>query len=83
MQEIKHVFRPTRFSDPDLLGGHAQTLLTEIKDDFVNLKFRRFDYHYDEEEIFTLKDGGKVKINYKFQPEEAERQGDMLFLFAG
>lgn len=41
------------------MGGHAQTILTELKDEYTNLKFPKyFDFQYDERELFTLSDGG-------------------------
>ena len=41
------------------MGGHAQTLLTELKDENLNLRYPKiFEFKYDERELFTLSDGG-------------------------
>ena len=80
-----HVFYPASISNPNLLGGHGQTLLTEIKDEYINLAFRQFDYEYDEEELLKLDDGGEMLVNFKYQVDPAGNQvkSDVLFLFTG
>lgn len=80
-----HIFYPTSISNPNLLGGHAQTLLTEIKDEYINLAFRRFDYQYDDEELLKLDDGGEMLINYKYQVDSKgeKKNSDVLFCFTG
>lgn len=61
-----HIFYPSSITNPNLLGGHGQTLLTEIKDEYINLAFKQFDLTYDAEELLTLKDGGQMLLNYMF-----------------
>lgn len=67
MQEKNHVFYPSSITNPKLLAGHGQTIMTEIKDEYVNLAFpSMFGYEYDEEELLKLEDGGEMLVNYKF-----------------
>jgi hypothetical protein len=35
----EHVFYPSIISNPEKLGGHAQTLMTELKDEYINMQF--------------------------------------------
>lgn len=72
LKEKNHVFKPVGLTNPELLFGHGQTLLTEIKDDLINLGpfYSQFLYTYTRNEIFTLSDGGKISIDYKFKCDE-------------
>ena len=66
-----------------MLEGHAQTILSEIKDEYFNLYFPSlFEFKYTKEEIYTFKDGGQTKISYKTHPNE-ENSRDWLFFFSG
>ena len=88
MQEKNHVFRPSIITFPTMFGGHLQTIMTEIKDDYLNLNFRDyFDFKYDREELFKFKDGGETFINYKLHDDydlfDKDFSRDLLFLFSG
>ena len=67
-----HVFKPVGLTNPELLFGHGQTLLTEIKDDLINLgPFNaQFLFTYTRREIFTLSDGALIAIDFKFKSDE-------------
>ena len=72
LKEKNHVFKHVGLTNQQFLYGHGQTLLTEIKDDLINLGpfYSQFLYTYTRNEIFTLSDGGKISIDYKFKCDE-------------
>ena len=87
MQQKNHVFRPSVISFPNVFGGHLQTILTEIKDEYVNLAFpEQFEFKYDKQEVFKFKDGGETFISYKLHDDgnfDKDLNRDLLFLFSG
>ena len=88
MQEKNHVFRPSIITFPTVFGGHLQTIMTEIKDEYINLAFReQFDFKYDRQEVFKFKDGGETFIDYKLHDDldtfDKDFSRDLLFLFSG
>ena len=74
----KHVLRPSLFSCHYITGGNGQTIMTSIKDNFQK---KRGEFKYTSREIFTLKDGGKIYIDYMGQLEQSTRP--ILFVVPG
>ena len=56
---------PIRLPGMYSVGGHFQSILTELKDDYLQDYFD-LEFKYDKKEEVTLSDGGKVLISMKF-----------------
>ena len=56
------VFRPSLWSCHWIFKGHVQTLMGLVKDDFI--AWKNGPMVYDNREIFTFQDGGKIAIDY-------------------
>ena len=85
LNKKEHIFYPSRLSSPQLFGGHAQTILTEIKDEYVSQRLPVLECVYDEEEVFELSDGGRILLSFKFHRDKEGRRthSDVLFCFTG
>lgn len=89
MKENTPDFKPVPVPNPFEFGAHAQTFLSEIKDEYINLRNPENNLEYDLKEEFTLSDGGRIMLSFKIQadPESVcETTGlpnDMLFLMTG